>query len=337
MVAVPAAGEPAVVVDARWDGAHGIGRFAREVLARVPWQLVPVTGSHPVSARGLLELDPALRRAARRTGTRAFFTPGYAAPLAWPGRLALTVHDLIHLDVPGECSPAKTAYYRYAVRPAVRRADLVVTVSEFSRRRIVQWADIPPERVLVAGNGVDQAFFEADDDAGNGGYLLHVGNHRPHKNLPALLRALAAVADPPPLWLTGTPDPELGAAVARCRLTGVVRFLGHVPEADLPRLYRRAAAVVMPSTYEGFGLPALEGLAAGVPVVVSDRTALPEVVGEAGWLVDPEDPDAWAAAWSDALSDAGRARARQAGPARAREFSWARVAGRVAAAYPPGR
>jgi glycosyltransferase involved in cell wall biosynthesis len=280
----------------------------------------------------MLELDVIARRARRQTGSCHYFSPGYCPPLRWAGPVAFTVHDLIHLDVAGERSGIKHAYYERVVKPAAKRANVVFTVSEFSRTRILEWAGIPSEQVVVAGNGVDDAYFEVGPGATLGRpFILHVGNHKPHKNLSRLIAAFAMLADDDVLLaLTGDSDPALMGVARDCGVADRVRFLGRVPEADLPSFYRGAAALAIPSLYEGFGLPALEGMAAGRPVVASDRTALPEVVGNAGIMVDPTDVESIAQGLSVAISDsAAIQRSSHLGPRRARRFGWNEVADRV--------
>jgi glycosyltransferase involved in cell wall biosynthesis len=320
------------IYDGRWVGDHGIGRFATEVASRLPWRLETIGGAHPVSMRGLTELDVIARRARRRTGAQHFLSPGYCPPLRWPGRLSFTIHDLIHLDVPNEQSAIKGVYYDRVVRPAARAADAVYTVSEFSRSRIIEWAGVDPQKVIVVGNGVDERFFVS----GRGlqrdrPYLLHVGNHKPHKNLPRLIAAFAAVRRRElDLLLTGSPDPDLMESAAQHGVSHRVVFIGKIPESALPDLYRGAEAVVIPSLHEGFGLPALEGLAAGRPVVASNVTALPDVVGDVGILVDPYDIESITHGLERSVSgDAVTDDAGLRGPARAREFTWDAVAHRV--------
>jgi glycosyltransferase involved in cell wall biosynthesis len=323
-----------VVYDGRWTGQHGIGRFSDEVLSRLPWPVEALSGHHPVSPLGILELDLLARRAARRTGADWFVSPGYGVPATWRSRAALTVHDLIHLDVAGEGHWMKDLYYQRVVRRFVRRADVVLTVSEFSRGRIVDWSGADPDSVVVVGNGVSEDYFVGAAERVSRDYILFVGNHKPHKNVSRLVEAVSrlSVGDVR-LAFTGPPDAEVVEVARMHGLADRLDFLGPVPEADLPLVYARAAAVAIPSLYEGFGLPALEGMAAGVPVVASTVTALPEVVGDVGIGVDPLDVASIGAGLDRALGDTEvRTRAATLGPVRAREFTWDRVAARLVAA-----
>lgn len=319
-----------ILYDTRWIGEHGIGRFAREVRARLPAGTLDLTGTDPVSPQGLLELEwQALRH--QRPGT-VFYSPGYAPPVTWLGPLVFTVHDLIHLDVPEEASRFKALYYGRVVRPAMHRSRRVLTVSEYSRQRLLEWSGVSPEGVVVVGNGVDPTYSPHGPRHEPGyPYVLYVRNTKPHKNVEGLLRAFALLDEPDVrLVLSGPADDLTRHAALRLGVLNRVVFAGRIPEAQLPAYYRGAAVVTMPSLYEGFGLPALEGMASGVPVVVSGTTSLPEVVGTAGLLVDPMDPESIADGLRRALGDTELRRALVAsGLERARQFSWDDVAARV--------
>lgn len=321
-----------VVYDGRWSGDHGIGRFAREIATRLPWELDVVRGAHPVSARGLVELPILARRHAARSAATHFMSPGFCPPLGWRGSFSFTIHDLIHLDVPEESSPVKTEYYKRVVLPHIHRAQSVYTVSEFSRGRIIEWSGVPDEKVVVAANGVDRTAF-APGPANRTGrpYVLHVGNHKPHKNLPRLIRAFGSLRhDDLDLVLSGEPARDLVDVADAHGVGDRLRFAGHIPEGSLADWYRNALVVAIPSLYEGFGLPALEAMSTGVPVVASDRTGLPEVVGEAGILVDPADIESIADGLERGITGSReREVARRLGPRRAAGFSWEAAAQRI--------
>lgn len=324
-----------VIFDARWGGPHGIGRFAREVRATLPSSTVDVIGHHPVSPLGLLESEalPHLARP-RGDGEALYLSPGYTPCLSWRGRSAFTVHDLIHLDVADESSRVKATYYDQVVRRAVREPRVrTLTVSQFSRDRIAEWAEIDPEMITVVGNGVDESFCpQGRRQRAERPYVLNVGNTRPHKNLHRLVAALARVPDIT-LVCSAASDPDLLETARRLGVQDRLVFLSGISEDDLAAWYRGAEAVVIPSLYEGFGLPALEGMACGTPVVASSTTSLGEVVGSAGVLVDPTSADSIAEGLSRVLTDDGlREDLRTAGPRRAAEFSWQAVSERVHAA-----
>lgn len=321
-----------LIFDARWIGEHGIGRFAQEVRRRLCPATRDITGYDPVSAKGLLELEVKTLLFRRPGQRQVWFSPSYTPSVTWRGPLVFTIHDLIHLDVSEERSRFKTLYYRYIVRPAVFRARRVLTVSEYSRQRILEWSGVAPEKVVVVGNGVDPAFSPNGPLHQPGyPYVFYVRNTKSHKNVPRLLEAFAQLNVPAVrLVLSGEADDDTRHLALRLGIEDRVVFSGRIPEEELPAYYRGAAVVTMPSLYEGFGLPALEGMACGVPVVVSDTTSLPEVVGDAGLLVDPHDANSIATGLRRVLTDEPlRVELVQRGLERAKLFNWDDVAVRV--------
>jgi glycosyltransferase involved in cell wall biosynthesis len=234
---------------------------------------------------------------------------------------------------------------------ATHQADRIITVSEASKRDILQYFRIPPEKIEVIYNGIDERFWTPP--AGNeiervreryqltDEFLLYAGNIKPHKNLERLIDAFHRLRregfDHLKLLIIGDEVSKyamLRRAVHRHKLHKHVRFLGFVPDQTLAALYRLAAVFVFPSLYEGFGLPPLEAMASGTPVVTSNVSSMPEVTGGAALLIDPYDPDAIAGGIRRVLTDqALRDDLRARGLARAREFSWARSAERVRAIY----
>ncbi|HEY1203921.1 MAG: glycosyltransferase family 1 protein [Bryobacteraceae bacterium] len=301
-----------LLADARWTGHHGIGRFASEVLRRLPVEERLENGPRPLSLADPLWL--ACQVLVRRPAV--LFSPGFNPPPLCPAPFVFTIHDLIHIETPEVSTPAKRLYYRAIVKPACRRAFRVLTVSEHSRSRILAWSGLPAERVLNVGNGVGDPF-QTDGPRHEPGfpYILYVGNSRPHKNLDRLLEAFRSLARPDlKLVLAGTPGHEVAG------------------DDELVAMYRGALFLVLPSLAEGFGLPALEAMACGTPVLVSRTPALLETTGNAALLFDPLDAGDLARTMALALDDAGlRARMRAAGLDRARCFSWDRVAARVLA------
>ncbi|MEQ1634244.1 MAG: glycosyltransferase family 1 protein [Planctomycetota bacterium] len=244
-------------------------------------------------------------------------------------KLAVTIHDVRDLDGHGRRARWLA---RSALQHASRRAQCIVVPSEFTAARVLQ--TVPSARVEVVENGVELAGRGVAADAANGP-LLHVGHLEGRKNLDLLLRALVAIPEArrPELWLAGA-DAGCGTALrslaAKLGIEGRVRFLGIVDERSLTQLYSRARAVVVPSRHEGFGLCALEGLAHGRPVLVAAAGALPEVTGEVGIALPPDDPQAWAAALQQ-LDDSDEARA--ARRRRAEHYSWSRAAVRMLAVW----
>jgi glycosyltransferase involved in cell wall biosynthesis len=317
--------------DARWRGSHGIGRFATQVLQLCP-EITPLElAGRPVDAQDPLRLALALRRLPSES---IFFSPGYNPPLVSRQPCVLTLHDLNHIDRPENSSMAKRLFYRVVLRPACRRAARLLTVSEYSRQRIVAWAGVPPEKVVNVGNGVDSSFrpAEALPARAGQGYLLCVGNRKGHKNEFRVVEAFARAPLPLAVRLrfTGRPTTALLRHAARCGVLDRVDFTGPLDDGQMPALYRGALALVFPSLYEGFGLPVLESMACGTPVIAANTTALPEVAGDAALLVDPLSVTAIAAAIRRLVADdALRATLRARGLERAAGFTWERTAATV--------
>ena len=262
----------------------------------------------------------------------------------------VTVHDLSFLRTPEFHTPLNRAALSHIVPRATRNARLVIADSNATARDLESAYGLDPARIRVIYPGCDLERFRpllAEDPrpvlARYGitqPYLLFVGTLEPRKNLVGLIDAyerLAADGLDHRLVLAGSPGWGMAAIEARLasqRLGHRVIRAGRVAEEDLPTLYRAADAFVYPSHYEGFGLPPLEAMACGTPVVTSNRSSLPEVVGEAGVLVDPDDVASIARALSDLLGSAPlRAKLRAEGPRHAARFTWRRAAEQVAAAY----
>jgi glycosyltransferase involved in cell wall biosynthesis len=319
-----------LLVDDRWAGKHGIGRFASEVLRRLPPFISMPPGLGPSNP-----LDPfwtSLQIA--RICPSVYFSPGYNPPLSSRAPFIFTIHDLIHLRVAEESSFAKRLYYEQIVRPALKKAFKVFTGSNFSKQEIADWSGIAAEKIVVVGHGVSAGFvpngpIHIEDRP----YLLYIGNRRPHKNLPRLLNAFrfATLARDVVLLCSGLPDPAISRWMQDAGLDqSAVRFTGNIPEALISDYYRGALAVLMPSLHEGFGLPALEAMACGTPVLVSNSTSLPEVVGDAGLLVDPLDVAAIADGIGRLVHDEDlRDRLKERGLNRVSSFNWDSTARKV--------
>jgi glycosyltransferase involved in cell wall biosynthesis len=237
-------------------------------------------------------------------------------------------------------------YYRLVVRPAAHRASRILTVSTYTQQEILDWTGLPAERVVVVGNGVGPAFDPVGQQHTPGyPYVFYAGNRKPHKNLARLLQGFArsGLGTDIHLVLTGTPEQALSQQVTALKLAHRVVYAGQLTDTELAAYYRGALALVCPSLYEGFGLPPLEAMACGTPVVTSHLTALPEVVGDAAVLVDPYDVEAIAWGMQRVVEDSTlRQELRRKGVARAQLFTWERTAARVwqvlqeAAAEPHG-
>lgn len=267
---------------------------------------------------------------------RLLWSPNNTGPVAI-SRQVCTIHDLIPLDRPEWFTPSFSRWYRWLFPRLARRVRHIIAVSEFTKQRIVELLKVAPERITVILNGVDGRFTprpRAEIEALrldlkiSGLYLLSVGSLEPRKNIRRLLEAwrqiLPALADDVELVIAGASgDPRVFADAGVPTIPDRVRFLGYVPDERLPALYSGALALVYPTLYEGFGLPPLEAMACGTPVVTSNNTSLPEVAGEAALLVDPLDPSSIADGIGRMLTSAEmREGLGRAGLDRARKLSW---------------
>jgi glycosyltransferase involved in cell wall biosynthesis len=263
----------------------------------------------------------------------------------------VTAHDLIRLgDLTGDrvliSRPTRhDAHYIRRDVAGIRAAPAVIAVSETTRRELVGTLGLDPTRVTVVHHGLDHDLFRPlERRLVDGPYVLFVGSEHPRKNFVGLLRAFALLhRDRPELTLVkvgapGSSEAPFGAAatraIAELGLDDAVRMAGEVPDEDLPAYYTHAECLVLPSYAEGFGLPPLEAMACGCPVVVSTAGALPEIVGDAGPAVPPGDDAGLAAAIAAVLDDVGlRHRMRDAGLRRAAGFSWERAAAETLRVY----
>jgi glycosyltransferase involved in cell wall biosynthesis len=317
-----------VLYDSRWIGNHGIGRFASELQSRLP-RVVPFRAQRPPWHPFVPAL---LGLTLRRLNPKLYFSPGYNSPLGWHGSFVFTLHDLHHLRVPENSNVLKRAYYNHVIKPACRKSPVVLTVSEYSRREIAEWANLSEELIVNVGNGVGPPF-GAEGAVYEPGYpyLLYVGSRKPHKNLPRLLLAYcrSGVQKDARLVIAGRPDNDTLREVHRVGIDAV--FTQFDSNESLARAYRGAIALLFPSLYEGFGLPPLEAMACGTPVLASNVCALPEVLGDAAILVDPGDSEAITEGIRRIVGDASlRAQLRTKGLIRSKLFSWSETARKTA-------
>jgi len=290
----------------------------------------------------------------RREAADLFHAPHYVLPPLTPCRAVVTIHDCIHLRFP-QYLPSKLgyAYARAQMWTATHRAGRVITVSEASKRDILRYFRVPESQIDVIYNAIDERFWHAPDPEEvarvreryrlTDPFVLYAGNIKPHKNLERLIESFHLLRQHSPdlkdvqLLIIGDEISKyatLRRAVHRNKLHKHVRFFGFVSDQTLAALYRLANAFVFPSLYEGFGLPPLEAMASGTPVITSNVSSLPEVVGDAALMIDPYEPSAIAEAMQRVLTDAAlRADLRERGLARAREFSWERSIERVRQIY----
>jgi len=279
-----------------------------------------------------------------------FHSPDFVLPPVRRARTIVTVHDLSFLRYPQCAARGLVAYLSTVVPRSLRRADLILADSAWTRQDIIAMLGMPAKKILVVPAGVGPEYQPIADEAVLSvvrqryhlpeRFILHVGTLEPRKNLVRLMEALRAISAQEPetkLVLVGGKGwlyEDIFTNVERLGLAGKVIFPGYIAEADLPAVYNLAAVFAYPSLYEGFGIPPLEAMACGVPVVSSNSSSLPEVVGDVALLVEPTDSDALAAALLRALSDQSlRQVLRQRGFERVRQFSWPAAAEKLLKAY----
>jgi glycosyltransferase involved in cell wall biosynthesis len=288
----------------------------------------------------------------RREGIDLFHAPHYVLPPLTPCKSVVTIHDCIHLRFP-QYLPNRLAYVyaRSSMWVATHRASRVMTVSETSKRDILRYFHVPDTKIDVIYNAIDERLLEPPSETEiaqvreryqlNAPFVLYAGNIKPHKNLERLIEAFNTLRrgalENVKLLIIGDEISKyatLRRAVQRHKLHKHVRFFGFVSDKTLASLYHLASVFVFPSLYEGFGLPPLEAMAAGTPVITSNVSSLPEVVGDAALLIDPYEPDEIAAAMRRVLTEPGlREEMRARGLARVNQFSWDRSIHRVREIY----
>ncbi|MGF1522354.1 MAG: glycosyltransferase family 4 protein [Leptolyngbyaceae cyanobacterium] len=261
--------------------------------------------------------------------TALTFTPLPEAPLWRNSRYITTAHDTIPLRFPAG-SGLLNQYFKYYVPHVLRRAEHVICDSKTTAADIMDAYDIPLQRVTPIYLGYDKTAFRPLA-LPTQNYFLYVGLHSPHKNLIRLIQAFGQLQHrETELWIAGSGNarytPQLEACVAEWGLGDRVRFLGYVPQADLPRLINQALAFVFPSLWEGFGLPILEAMACGTPVITSNCASMPEVAGEAALLINPYQVPELTQAMENICRDASLQKelCRQ-GLERVKQFSWAKT------------
>ncbi len=348
----------------------GVSRYIASLIEHLPAALDPqdeliVMGRSPdeeadyVSPRDRMSSHPIARIAweqtalpllARRDRWDITHSPVNVAPVLPSGRSVVTVHDLAFIVAPETMPSARRRYLTALTAHSVRHAAQVIAVSESTRRDLIAWLGIDPERVTVTRLAAEPRFrpsAPADLDAFrervglNRPYILSVGTQEPRKNTALLVQAFASLADEfphglvlvgPAGWLGEELDRALSALPERVRER--VRLTGFVDDDDLPLWYGAAEALAYPARYEGFGLPVLEAMACGIPVVTSNVSSLPEVSGGAALLVDPGSSAELAAALWSVMTNPGLAsELRERGLRRAAAFSWETTARLTVGAY----
>jgi glycosyltransferase involved in cell wall biosynthesis len=313
----------------------------------------PVSGRRK-PARVLAGENTWLARQCRKRKIDLTHHAGGVIPVVRTGRTVVTIHDLQYLYYPDYFTRSKLSYLKTMVPRSADAARLILTPSEYTRRTVIERLNVDSSIVIVVPHGVSMhASKGSTSDVRarydlRGRFFLYPAATYPHKNHLVLIHALARLLDSHPettLVLTGGKGSEQwgtahsteGRIAGEVRRLGIgerVRPLGYVPEEDLDALYREAVALTFPSRFEGFGAPVLEAWSRGCPVIAANATALPEVVGDAGYLLSPDNPEEWANAMWDLLEDPDlRLIYARAGTDRARKFSWARSADVLEDAY----
>ncbi len=290
------------------------------------------------------------KHGAREHGFEVYHEPNFL-PFRFDGATVTTVHDLSWIRHPQAHPIERVRAMNRFFEPGLRRTDLVLTDSEFVRQEVIEMFGVAPDRIRAIGLGASAAFrpMQPMETQGvmsrlglvHGCYLLAVGTLEPRKNLVSALRAYAALPRPMqdrlPMVLAGMKGwhtDALEREMAPLVQSGRLRVAGYLEREDLGRLTAGATALVYPSLYEGFGLPPLEAMACGVPAIVSNGGSLPEVVGDAGMIVEPQDVDGLRAAIWQMIEDVPlRLQLRDRALARAALFSWDRCARETLAAY----
>jgi len=362
-----------IAIDARKLRDYGIGTYVRNLLRELASQddrhtfVLLCRQSDADAIRALSpRFEPLVERAGnysmreqfsvpralRRCGVDLFHAPHYVVSPFVRCPFVVTIHDCIHLRFP-QYLPNRAAYIyaKSMMTMSARRARRILTVSNASKEDILHYLKVPADKVEVIYNGLDVRLVAPptaeevervrDRFMLDSRFVLYTGNIKPHKNVDRLIEAYALLrrqgVEDVQLLIIGeeiSRYPNLRRLVHRHQLHRHVRFFGFVPDETLAVLYRLASVFVFPSLYEGFGLPPLEAMAAGAPVITSNVSSLPEVVGDAAVLIDPMDAGTIADAMARVLGDADlRAELIRRGHERVKAFSWERSVARVRQVY----
>ena len=358
-----------IALDARKYYDFGIGTYIRHLIREFallkptrPFQLyvtpedapsigIPEGWKKSVVPYGKYSLEELflLGKKVRSNGASVFHSPHYTLPFGLKGRSVVTVHDLIHLRFPQFFTLAQRAYSYMMIRHAINDAQYVITDSEFTRQDILRSFRVDERKIVPIHLGVADSFRTVDRGpverfrskaSLERRYLLFVGNTKPHKGLHVLLDAFATILNTYPdidLVIAGGSvgeDARLRSLVEAVQFKGRIKNLQRLSDDDLVFLYNGAEMLVLPSLYEGFGLPALEAMACGTPVIVSDAASLPEVAGDGALICQVGSVDSLSAAIRSLLGDSVLRREMiRKGSARAKTFSWQSTARKTLELY----
>jgi glycosyltransferase involved in cell wall biosynthesis len=321
-----------VYADLRYPDKTGVGVFKQEILHRAPaWiDVIDLNVKGRIgSPFSPVAISKALAR--KRATDGIFFSPGFMPPAWCSVPSIVTVHDLQHLHF---YSKFHVAYYELILKRLYRRCRNIICVSQHARNEFLNWSGISGDRVVAVHNGVSDVFRIGAGGIGfNFSYIFFPGNHRIYKNKVRLLQAYAASALPRKdvhLVFTGHPVKFLLREAEKCGVSPLLHFMGDVSTEELLKLYKGALLVAYVSLHEGFGLPILEAMAAGVPVLVSNTTAMPEVAGDAAMLVNPYSVNDIIHGLNTLAFDESERKLRtRLGMERARSFTWDAAAEKI--------
>jgi glycosyltransferase involved in cell wall biosynthesis len=347
-----------VAIDARWLHLGGLGTYAYHLIAgfarhgngftlrgivnqRNAERIAPFCDRVVIAEASMYSLREQLEIARAARGADLLHVPHYNAPLLYHGPMLVSIHDVIHITAPVYRRDVRAwLYARPVLNLVARKADHIVTVSEYSKAQIVDQLRVPSSKVTAIYNGVNSQFCCADRNEAfaavstalglKSPYVLYVGNLKPHKNVSTLLRAFAMLrkgTDIPQELLIIGDDARWGRArreeCSRLGINDTTHFVPEVAQKLLPKIYAAADLLVMPSTIEGFGLPVLEAMACGTPVVCSRATSLPEVGGDAVLYFDPASPEDLASVIERVVNSSElQEKLREKGLERAKRFTW---------------
>lgn len=316
--------------DYSWLNSGGIGTFLKEISCRIELFDLGVKGDK-TSILSCLRISVS----SLKVKCGVLFIASYIPPLFSRVPYVFTIHDLNHLERCENSSFLKRLFYNTIIKNGCIRSAKIITVSEFSKNQIVNWCKVNPTKVINVGNGVSK-IFNKDIVCHSPGYdyFLCVSNRKGHKNELRLIEAFSesSINYGIKLLLTGNPSPELIKFIKDLDVEDRIVFSGFVPDDKLPSYYRGSLGLLFPSFYEGFGLPVVEAMACGVPVLTSNTTSLPEVAGDAALLVNPESLDEIRSGIERLYFDQVlRSELIAKGFERAKSFSWDDVAQRVQA------
>ncbi|MBC2619948.1 MULTISPECIES: glycosyltransferase family 4 protein [Citrobacter] len=319
-----------ILMDISWSNMGGIGRFTDEIsklLTGISCAKIYKKCASPFAPLGLAV------NILFQGKVDLILLPGYIPPLFCSKKFIVTIHDLNHLDLNDNSSFFKKLFYKFIIKRGCHQAYKIFTVSNFSKERIAKWSGVEPDKIVTVYNGVSDEF-NIDVQPMDLGYeyLLCVGNRKTHKNESRILSAFSKAEIDPSIKLvfSGNPSSDLEKLIVQYGISDRVNFLGFVSESNLPSLYKGSLGLVFPSLYEGFGLPVVEAMACGVPVLTSTTSSLPEVAGEAAILVDPVSVCAISDGITKLVNDTKlREHLVHEGLLRAKKFSWKNVVNEI--------